>query len=101
MRNNYYNFIDTSQIKYNRKLILKAMDNCVELMEKENLNDDMVASWVEYVGEILKLCVKNTQSNIYIVFLELKVTIESNNVKSFDKLRAYMDFLFEILEVYK
>lgn len=102
-----YNYMNTNSnynynnyIQDNRNFVKNALQKGINLMDNPLLDDNLVSIWVEYVEEILKICVQNTQSNVYITFLELKISIHSNNVKPFHKLKIYLDFLFEVYEFY-
>lgn len=96
---NNYNY--QNQLKKNRKLVIKAIQLGVELMRKQNdLTNEFLFEWVNYTEEVLKVCVGNSQSNIYIHFLELKIELELLNVEPVVKISNYIEYLFNVVNAY-
>lgn len=69
-------------------------------MRNDNLSNELISNWLDYTEEVLKLCVGNSQSNIYIMYLEFKIKIGSNNIQPIQKVNAYLEYLFEVLRIY-
>lgn len=95
-----YGYNQKKQIQENRKYLIKSVELGIDLMRNDNLSNELISNWLDYTEEVLKLCVGNSQSNIYIMYLEFKIKIESNNIQPIQKVNAYLEYLFEVLRIY-
>lgn len=96
-------YSNRTQMKEKRKYVKQAIKNGIDLMDNTDLTHEIVSMWLEYAEEVIKLCVvDDARSNAYVLFLELKVGIEPNKkIPPINRLRAYVDFLFEVYQAYE
>lgn len=96
-----YRYSDSFKIKMkeHRKYVVKAIELGVNMLD-DDLTQENLSPWVNYVEEIIKSCVHGSpRSNAYIVFLELKLQIECNKkITPSRTLKLYLDYLFNVHE---
>lgn len=81
----------------NKNYIQDCLNRGMRLLD-ENFSNQQLDSWLYYTEQVLNTAFRNTTSNVYLNFLQLKLELHYQNIPLVYKLNAYLKYLIEVIK---
>ncbi|MCL2873973.1 MAG: hypothetical protein FWE29_03480 [Defluviitaleaceae bacterium] len=86
--------------QFTTRQLLDLVKNGADFLRDQNLSDVTADDWINYSEKIVELATKGYDTNIYLSYLRMVISIRSSkNFEPYQRIKACLDYLIDVIGV--